>query len=93
MTMTHHTAGHAHDRKRWLALMVLCLGVPVRAQTVPDTPIVFGDGRVTLGGDVTWSIGPKDRGFFNYTDYAHSALRIPGTTGISWLSRGSAARL
>jgi len=56
--------------------LVLCLSLPVRAQPVPDTPIVLGDGRVTLGGDVTWSIGPQDHGFFNYTDYEHSALRM-----------------
>ncbi len=56
--------------------LMLCLGAPAHAQTLPATPIVFGDGRVTLGGDVTWSIGPDDPGFFNYTDYAHSALRM-----------------
>jgi hypothetical protein len=56
--------------------LVLCVSLPARAQTVPATPIVFGDGRVTLGGDVTWSIAPLDAGFFNYTDYEHSALRM-----------------
>jgi hypothetical protein len=55
---------------------MLCLGAPGHAQTLPATPLVFGDGRVTLGGDVTWSIAPEDAGFFNYTDYAHSALRM-----------------
>jgi hypothetical protein len=56
--------------------LMLCFSPPARAQTVPATPIVFGDGRVTLGGDVTWSIAPEDAGFFNYTDYEHSALRM-----------------
>ena len=56
--------------------LMLCLGAPAHAQTLPDKPIVFGDGRVTLGGDVTWSIAPDDPGFFNYTDYEHSALRM-----------------
>ena len=32
---------------------MLSLGTPAHAQTLPATPIVFGDGRVTLGGDVT----------------------------------------
>ena len=56
--------------------LLLCVSLPARAQTVPAQPIVLGDGRVTLGGDVTWSIAPEDTGFFNYTDYEHSALRM-----------------
>jgi hypothetical protein len=48
---------------------------------------VFGDGRVTVGGDVAATMScafgqdgasevcPAERGFFNYTDYQHSALR------------------
>ena len=54
--------------------LFVCL--PARAQTIPAEPIVLGDGHVTLGGDVTWSIAPEDAGFFNYTDYEHSALRM-----------------
>ncbi|MEO8258112.1 MAG: hypothetical protein ABI868_12270 [Acidobacteriota bacterium] len=61
----------------WRAVaLMLCLAAPAPAQILPATPIVFGDGRVTLGGDVAWSIAPDDAGFFNYTDYAHSALRM-----------------
>ena len=57
------------------------------AQTLPSDPIVFGDGRVTVGGDVsaTFSCAPanstfagpcaEDGGFFNYGDYNHSLLR------------------
>ena len=55
--------------------LMLCACLPVRAQTLPADPVVFGDGRVTLGGDVSWSIAPRDDGFFNYTDYEHSTLR------------------
>src|SRR5256886_2227322 len=33
-------------------------------------------GRLTIGGDVSASIGPEDTGFFNYTDYEHSALKL-----------------
>ena len=53
----------------------------------PAEPIVLGDGRVTLGGDVSATFscavdasapGPcgDDTGFFNYTDYEHSTLRM-----------------
>ncbi|PWT85151.1 MAG: hypothetical protein C5B57_03570 [Blastocatellia bacterium] len=55
---------------------VLCVELPAQAQTLPSEPVVFGNGRVTLGSDVSWSISPQDPGFFNYTDYEHSALRL-----------------
>jgi len=56
--------------------LALCGGLPARAQTLPSEPIAFADGRVILGGDVSASLGPEDTGFFNYTDYEHSALRL-----------------
>jgi hypothetical protein len=49
---------------------------PLRAQTLPSEPIVFDDGLVTVSGDVSASLAPRDPGFFNYTDYEHSALRL-----------------
>src|SRR5205814_2398977 len=45
------------------------------AQTLPSSPLVFADGHVTVAGDVSASYGSSDRGFFDYTDYEHSALR------------------
>jgi len=66
-------------KRKWEAIacaLALCGSVPARAQTLPSEPIVFADGRVTFGGDVSASIGPDDTGFFNYTDYQHSALRL-----------------
>jgi hypothetical protein len=56
--------------------LALCPSLPALAQTLPSEPIVFADGRVTLGGDISWSIAPDDPGFFNYTDYDHSTLRM-----------------
>ncbi len=56
--------------------LTLCGALGARAQTLPSDPIVLADGRVTLGGDVSASVGPDDTGFFNYTDYEHSALRL-----------------
>lgn len=47
-----------------------------RAQTLPADPIAFADGHVTVSGDVSASYGSPDPGFFNYTDYGHSALRL-----------------
>jgi hypothetical protein len=68
-----------------LAAAVLTLtSLPAFAQ-LPAEPIVFGDGRVTLAGDVavTYSCGysatvdgcGEDAGFFNYTSYDDSLLR------------------
>ena len=58
----------------------LCCVPAADAQTLPSRPLVFADGRVTIGGDISASYGSddggKDRpGFFNFTDYEHSALR------------------
>jgi hypothetical protein len=42
----------------------------------PTDPIALADGRVTIGGDVSAGFGSADPGFFNYTDYEHSELRM-----------------
>ena len=54
----------------------LGLAAPLRAQTLPSEPIALANGRVTVAGDVSASFGSSDPGFFNYTDYEHSALRL-----------------
>jgi hypothetical protein len=54
----------------------MCVCLPADAQTLPAEPIALASGRITLGGDVSWSVAPNDPGFFNYTDYEHSALRM-----------------
>jgi hypothetical protein len=71
------------------ALAVLALASPrADAQAMTSETISFAGGRVTLGGDVsatfsctdseisTSSVCADDTGFFNYTDYEHSALRM-----------------
>ena len=71
-----------------LAAACLVCAAGAAAQTLPSGPIVVGDGRLTIGGDVSatgscaHAAGPgtaacaDDAGFFNYTDYEHSALRM-----------------
>ena len=68
--------------------MIMSHCLPTEAQILPSSPIVFGDGRLTIGGDVSAAFGcghstapgvpacAEDIGFFNYTDYEHSALRM-----------------
>jgi hypothetical protein len=60
-----------------LAVAVLVgVSAPLGAQVLPSSPIVLADGHLTLGGDVAVSFAPADPGFFNYTDYEESALRL-----------------
>lgn len=71
------------------ALLVVALAsLEANAQSLTSETISFANGRVTLGGDVsatfsctdseisTSSVCADDTGFFNYTDYEHSALRM-----------------
>ena len=57
-------------------LVVIANAAVVRAQALPSEPIALADGRVTVSGDVSATFGSSDPGFFNYTDYEHSALRL-----------------
>ena len=64
----------------FVSFVVPVTGASAGAQTLPSSPIVFADGHVTIGGDVSASVGTDDGsrerpGFFNFTDYEHSALR------------------
>jgi hypothetical protein len=68
-------------RWAWRAwVLLVCLTGTAGAQVLglPSEPIAFADGRVTVGGDIVASVGPKDKetGYFNQTDYHHSALRL-----------------
>jgi hypothetical protein len=60
------------------AACLACLASVSRgdAQTLPSEPISIAGGRVVVSGDVTGTAGTTDPGFFNYTDYDHSALRM-----------------
>jgi hypothetical protein len=57
--------------------LIACLAVvvDVRAQGLPEQPISVGNGRFVFGAEVSATFGSEDPGFFNYTDYAFSALR------------------
>jgi hypothetical protein len=68
------TAWKTAARLAWL--LVVCAARMSGAQTLPSEPIAFGGGRLTVSGDVSASIGSDDPGFFDYTDYEHSTLRL-----------------
>jgi hypothetical protein len=58
------------------SMLLVCLAGSASGQTLPSEPISMAGGRVTLGGDVSATIGSRDPGFFTFTDYAHSAIRM-----------------
>ena len=56
----------------WLAMPAVRAG----ADLLPSRPITFGDGRVTVSGDVAISYGSQDVGYFNLFDYSHDAFNV-----------------
>lgn len=78
---------------RRLVRALVCVGLLLQPAArlaaqgpLPSTPIVFGDGRVVLGGDVSLTMScshatgaaacTPDTGFFNYSDYNDSTIRL-----------------
>ncbi len=57
-------------------LFVLGAGAPAAAQYLPSEPLTLAGGAVTVGGNLSATVGPPDPGFFNYTDYEDSVLRM-----------------
>lgn len=80
-----HYAGGAPERVSratralavWLAwAAVTVCAVPASAQEWLDRPVTFFDERMVVGGEAFVTLAPDDEGFFNYTDYDRSALRL-----------------
>ena len=47
------------------------------AQVLPSEPIVLAGGTIVVSGEVSAAIGSQDHpGYFNYTDYDHTPLRM-----------------
>lgn len=78
-----HSRGHAYVA---LAVFLVIAGCgPSTAQSLPTEPIVFGDGRVTVAGDVSGTTScayarqldgcSADYGYFNFSTYDDSLLR------------------
>src|SRR5262245_23906878 len=59
-----------------MSLAVWAIAATAAAQTLPSGPVTFADGNLTFGGDVIVTAGPEDPGFYNYTDYQRSILRL-----------------
>src|SRR5215213_10529718 len=83
--------------RRPAALLIVMLGASLLtgaaagAQELPSAPLSLAGGRVTVGADVSFSTAtendhsaePAEAGWFNYTDYEHSTMRLArvGVTG------------
>ena len=60
-----------------VALATAALGVCLAADGARAAePVSFLGGRVRLGGEVSGTIAPEDLGWFNYSDYGTSSLRL-----------------
>ena len=60
-----------------VALATAALGVCLAAAGARAAePVSFLGGRVRLGGEVSGTIAPHDLGWFNYSDYEVSTLRL-----------------
>jgi hypothetical protein len=69
-----------------VAALLLGPAIPARGQSLDVDPVVLANGRVTVAGDVTATFScaklpgttecGKDDGFFNYSDYENSMLRM-----------------
>ena len=42
----------------------------------PAEPLTLAGGHLVVSGEVSAAVGPEDTGYFNYTDYEQSALRL-----------------
>ena len=59
----------------FLLVWLVCVA-RVSGQEWTPQPITGLDGRFTLRGDATATIGTDDTGYFNYTDYDHTTLHL-----------------
>jgi len=60
-----------------LVLVGALAAARANAQPLPEGPVRAFDGRLTVGAEVTATVGNADDvAFFNYTDYEHNALKL-----------------
>src|SRR5262249_57663990 len=58
-----------------LSLVLTAAFAAPRPASAAESVQVFG-GRLAFAGDASFSFAQEDTGYFNYTDYANSALRL-----------------
>ncbi len=65
---------HAWPMRRTSALLLLAAVAAGTARA--DEPVTLAGGRIRLGGEASGTFSRPDRGYFNYTDYGRSNLRL-----------------
>ncbi len=67
----------SYARQPFFGLAVaLALTTSAGAQRLPDQPVSLAGGRVIVSGEASAATAPEDLGFFNYSDYRFSTLRM-----------------
>ena len=63
--------------RSWIVVLLRCLLVLLAGGTAASAQSVslFG-GRVLFAGELSGTFSPKDEGYFNYSDYEVSSLRL-----------------
>lgn len=81
-----HSAGRTVRRLGW-GLAACMFGLAARAEEPAIPP---DDGmKLLVGGDVSGTLAPEDRGFFNDVDYQRNALRLFRASLLAELRGGS----
>jgi hypothetical protein len=83
----------ALPRRRVGAALGLLLGLATPAATRAGEPFALFDGRLRFGGEVSGTLAPEDEGYFNYSDYERSSLRLFRVDLAAELRLGSKAAL
>lgn len=66
------------------SLFALALAaVSVCANAAAQTPVTAADGRLTLSGQASASVGSDDTGYFNYSSYDYALLRLVRLDGTA----------
>jgi len=64
--------------RRLAAAVLLVCAAPAQAaaQSLPAEPLALFGGSLIVSGEASVAVAPADNGFFNFTDYEQSALRL-----------------
>lgn len=59
-----------------VGLVVCAASAQAAAQGLPAEPLAFFGGSLVVSGEASIAAAPADNGFFNFTDYEQSSLRL-----------------
>ncbi len=65
------------------AVVVVTALASFPAHGFAQAPLTMGNGRLTVSGQASVSVGSDDEGYFNYSSYAYSLLRLVRLDGTA----------